>query len=338
MAARQISNYHRPVMRKQSVITLSLTLGLAAMLPVPDARGDFPDQPIEFVIPFAAGGGADIEGRMLAEEMSKILGVPVVPVNRSGAGGAVAYTYVKNATPDGYTVIWNSTSILTVTNLGNVPFQHDALDHIGRVEYQPMVFAISSRAPWGDFNAFIEDCKANPSEFTVSNSGTGSGTHLGALLLMSAAGCEVVHLPIGIQRRNGSLLSGESDAMVAPLTGAISLARANRFRLLVTLSSGRNPVIPEVPSAAELGIDAEFDLFRGLSVPKNTPLDVKAQLADAMARAGTSAAFMELAEEVGFTIDPLPVEAFEALLLIEDAKVKAILRDAGLYQPDAVEN
>ena len=66
-------------MRKQSVITLSLALGLAAMLPVPDARGDFPDQPIEFVIPFAAGGGADIEGRMLAEEMSKILGVPVVP-------------------------------------------------------------------------------------------------------------------------------------------------------------------------------------------------------------------------------------------------------------------
>ena len=325
-------------MRKHAAIVLSLALGLATVLPLPVALGEYPEKPIEFVIPFAAGGGADIEGRMLAEEMGKLLGVPVVPVNKSGAGGAVAYTYVKNAAPDGYTVVWNSTSILTVTNLGNVPFGHDAMDHIGRVEYQPMVFAVSSRAPWSDFSDFTEDCKANPNRFKVANSGTGSGTHLGALLLMNATGCEVVHLPIGIQRRNGSLLSGEADAMIAPLTGAISLARANRFKLLVTLSGDRNPVIPEVPSAAELGIDAEFDLFRGLSVPKNTPLDVKAQLADAMARAGTSAAFMELAEEVGFTIDPMPVEAFEALLLIEDAKVKAIVRDAGLYQPDAVEN
>ena len=315
-------------MRKHGAINLSLALGLAVMLPV--AFGEFPERSIEFVIPWAAGGGADIEGRTLAEEMGKLLGVPVVPVNRSGAGGAVAYTYVKNAAPDGYTVVWNSTSILTVTNIGNVPFEHDAMDHIGRVEYQPMVFAVGSRAPWGDFNAFIEDCQANPNRFKVSNSGTGSATHLGALSLMNAVGCEVVHLPIGIQRRNGSVLSGEADAMVAPLTGAISLARADRLELLVTLSNDRNPVIPSVPSAAELNIDAGFDLFRGLSVPQNTPPAVKSRLADAMMKAATSAAFMGLADEVGFTVAPMPAEAFEALLVIEDAKVKAIVRDAGL--------
>ena len=319
-------------MREHVTITLTLALGLANMLVVSAAFGDFPEKPIEFVIPFAAGGGADIEGRTLAEEMSDILGVPVVPVNKAGAGGAVAYTYVKNAAPDGYTVVWNSSSILTVTNLGNVPFEHDAMDHIGRVEYQPMVFAVSSRAPWSDFNAFMDDCRANPSRFKVANSGTGSATHLGALSLMSASGCEVVHLPIGIQRRNGSVLSGEADAMMAPLTGAMNLAKANRLNLLVTLSSGRNPVIPDVPSASELGLEAEFDLFRGLSVPKNTPAEVKARLADAMAQAGTSEAFMDLASEVGFTIDPMRVEAFEALLLVEDARVKAIVRDAGLDQ------
>ncbi len=317
-------------MRKHGTIILSLALGLTTVLPLPVALGEYPEKPIEFVIPWAAGGGADIEGRTLAEEMGKLLGVPVVPVNKSGAGGAVAYTSVKTAAPDGYTVVWNSTSILTVTNIGNVPFEHDAMDHIGRVEYQPMVFAVGSRAPWGDFNAFIEDCQANPSRFKVSNSGTGSATHLGALSLMSAAGCDVVHLPIGIQRRNGSVLSGEADAMVAPLTGAISLARADRLELLVTLSNDRNPVIPDVPSAAELGIDAGFDLFRGLSVPKNTPPAVKTRLADAMVRAAGSESFMELAEEVGFTVAPMPAEAFEALLLIEDAKVKAIVRDAGL--------
>lgn len=315
-------------MRAVSAFYLCLTLSMLA--PVSGAFGQFPEKPIEFVIPFAAGGGADIEGRTLADEMSDILGVPVVPVNKAGAGGAVAYTYVSNAAPDGYTVVWNSSSILSVTNLGNVPFGHDAMDHIGRVEFQPMVFAVSSRAPWADFNAFVSDCRANPNQYKIANSGTGSATHLGALSLMSAAGCEVVHLPIGTQRRNGSVMSGEADAMLAPLTGAINLTNAGRLNLLVSLSGERNAVIPDVPFAAELGLDAEFDLFRGLSVPDNTPDEIKARLADAMVQAGASEAFTELAADVGFTVTPLTVEDFETLLAAEDARVKSIVREAGL--------
>lgn len=325
-------------MKKFHVIASGLALGSAIAVSAPVALAEFPEKSIEFVIPFGAGGGADVEGRLLAQEMSKILGVPVVPVNKPGAGGAVTYTYVKNAKPDGYTLAWNSTSILTTTNIGNVPFNHDAMDHIGRVEYQPMSFAVRADASWKDFQAFLADCKANPNTFKVSNSGTGSATHLGALSLMSAAGCEVVHLPIGIKRRNASVLSGEADAMVAPLTGAIGLAKANKLRLLVTMSSERNKAIPDVPIATELGIDSQLDLFRGLSVPAKTPSAVKEKLADAMAKAATSAPFMKLADEVGFTVAPMTVEAFEALLKVEDAKVKAIMRGAGLYQSKAKEN
>lgn len=306
----------------------AIVAGLALAASV--ALGEYPERAIEFVIPFDAGGGADIEGRLLANEMSDILGVPVVPVNKPGAGGAVAYTYVHNAPPDGYTVSWNSTSILTMTNMGNVPFGYDALDHVGRVEYQPVVFAVGANAPWEDFEAFAADCVANPNRFRVANSGTGSATHLGALSLMSAIGCEVIHLPIGTRRRNATVLSGEADAMVGPLTGALSLARANRLRLLVTLGRERNSVIPDVPTATELGVDSEFDVFRGLSVPRGTPVEAKNRLAEAMTQAAASEAFMELAAEVGFTVEPLPTEAFEALMAIEDAKVKAIIANAGL--------
>ncbi len=307
-------------------------IGALCVVGLSAANGQFPEQPIEFVIPFAAGGGADIEGRTLAEEMSAHLGVPVVPVNRAGAGGAVAYTHVNNAPPDGYTVVWNSNSILTVTNLGNVSFGYDSLDHVGRVEYQPMVFAVSSRSDWTDFGEFLADCQANPNRYKVANSGTGSATHLGALALMTAAGCEVIHLPIGIQRRNSTVLSGEADAMMAPLTGAINLARANRFRLLLTLSTERNPVIPDVPFAAESGIPVDFDVFRGLSVPGGTPPEIMNTLATAMTRAAQSEAFTSLASEVGFTVAPLGVEAFKELLASEDDKVAAIVRDAGLNE------
>lgn len=316
-------------MRK--VLACVPVVALTALFASP-AVAEFPEKPIEFVIPFGAGGGADIEGRLLAKEMSKVLGVPVVPINKPGAGGAVTYTYVKNAKPDGYTLAWNSTSILTTTNIGNVPFMHDALDHIGRVEYQPMPFAVRADAPWKTFKDFVSACKANPGKFKISNSGTGSATHLGALALIGAAKCKVVHLPVGIKRRNASVLSGEAHAMIAPLTGAVRLTKAGKLRLLAIPSAGRNKVIPNVPTAKEQGFSAELNLFRGLSVPKGTSAGIKAKLSGAMTKAARSAAFMKLAAQKGFTVDPMSVREFEALLKVEDAKVKSIMRSAGLFQ------
>ena len=302
-------------------------------LVAPDAaKAEFPAGPIEFIIPFGAGGGADIEGRLLAKEMSKILGVEIVPVNKPGGGGAITYSFVKNAKPDGYTIAWNSTSILTSTNLGNVDFKQDALDHIGRVEWQPMPFAVKADAKWKSFQEFVADCQANPGTYKVANSGSGSATHLAAIALMNAANCDAIHLPVGIKRRNASVLSGEADAMLAPLTGAINLTKAGKLRLLVVPSDARNSVVLDVPTAAELGYDATLDLFRGLSVPKGTPAAIKATLANAMTKAAKSTAFMDLATKKGFTVDPLPVQEFEQLLKVEDAKVKSIMEASGLYQ------
>jgi len=309
--------------------------GLAVSLGAMTAQAEFPDKPIEFVIPFGAGGGADIEGRLLAKEMGKILGVQIVPINKPGAGGAVTYTYIKNAKPDGYKIGWNSTSILTTTNIGNVPFKHDAMDHIGRVEWQPMVFAVKGNAKWKDLKSFAADCKANPKTLKISNSGTGSATHLAAIALANATGCEVVHLPVGIKRRNASVLSGEAHAMAAPLTGAVRLNKAGKMRILAVISAKRNPAIPNVPTAKEVGFDAQLDLFRGLSVPKGTPDSVKKKLGDAMAKAAKSKAFMALAKQKGFTVDPMMSAEFSQLLATEDERVKGIMKSAGLYQSKA---
>ena len=302
----------------------ALVLGLA--LCASPAVAQYPERAIEFVIPFDAGGSADIEGRLLAEEMSAVLGVTVAPVNRPGAGGALAYSYVNDAEPDGYTVMWTSTSILTITNLGNVPFGFDALDHIGRVEHQPLVFAVGADSPWSDIESLAWDCAGRDRPIRIANSGTGSTTHLGALAVMRAIGCEAVHLPIGTRRRNATVLSGEADAMVAPLTGALSLFRAGRLKLLATLGAERNAIIPDVPTALEQGVDVEFDLFRGLSVPEGTPAGVQARLADAMTRAASSDAFQRLADDLGLTVAPLAMGPFEALLQRENDRVRAIIQ------------
>jgi len=305
---------------------------LVGMVAVSAPAYAFPDGPVEFVIPFGAGGGADIEGRLLAKEMSKILGVPFVPVNKPGGGGAITYTYITNAKPDGHTIGWNSTSVLTTTNLGNTEFDYDAMDHIGRVEYQPQPFVVKGDAKWNTFAEFVDDCKAAPNTFKVANSGTGSSTHAAAIMLMNAVGCEVVHLPKGIKGRNKSVLNGEADAMVAPLTGAVNLTNAGKLKILAMPTAERSAIYPDVPTARELGYEVELDLFRGLSVPKGTPDDVKKKLADVMAQAAKSDAFMELASAKGFTVSPTGYEEFTSYLADEDSKVKEIFKASGLYR------
>ena len=296
----------------------------------PAAAQDYPTRAIEFVIPFGAGGGADIEGRVLATEMENILGVPVTPVNKPGGGGAITYAYVKNSEPDGYTIAWSSSSVLTATNLGNTDFGYDAMDHIGQVEYQPQPFVVRAEDRWQTFQEFVDDCQASPDGFTVANSGTGSATHAAAVALMDAVGCSVVHLPKDVTERNKALLNGEADAMLAPLGGALNLAAAGKFRILVIPSAKRNERIPDVPTAAELGYEAELDLFRSLSVAKGTPDEIQTALAEAMVEAANSEAFKKLADEQGFTVETLGPEEFAERLAAEDARVKAIFESAGL--------
>ncbi len=321
----------KAIITKATVIAVISAFVFPSLLTSP-AKAEFPSGPIEFIIPFGAGGGADIEGRVLAKEMSKVLGVPVVPINKPGAGGAVTYTYVKNSKPDGQTIAWNSTSILTTTNIGNVPFDYNGLDHIGRVEFQPMPFAVKANAPWKTLKDFAAACKKSPGTLKVANSTVGSATHLAAIALMNAIGCDVIHLPAGVKRRNATVLSGEADAMIAPFTATVNLVKAKKIRLLALPSEKRNPVMPDVPTAKELGYNAVLDLFRGLSVAKGTALTVKAKLADAMLKAANSVAFTDLAEKKGFTIAPMQVGAFEAYLKQENVKVINIMKAAGLFQ------
>jgi len=259
------------------------------------------------------------------------LGCPSA-VNKVGGGGAVTYTHVKNAAPDGYTIAWNSTSILSTTNIGNVNFKYSALDHLGRVEYQPMPIAVRADSKWKTLTDFVRDCKKAPGTLKIANSGTGGATHLAAIAIENAIDCKVIHLPVGIKRRNATLLSGEAEAMVAPLTGAFNLNKAGKIRLLGVPSAKRNAKVPDVPTTGELGYKADIELFRGLSVPKGTPDTIKAILSDAMVKAAKSKAFMGLSDKKGFTVEPLGTADFEALLVKENAKVQAIMESAGLYQ------
>ena len=319
-------------MRKLTTLKTGLAaLAVAAFVAGP-ALAEYPDKPIEMVIPFGAGGGADIEGRLLAKEMSKVLGQPVVAVNKPGGGGAITYTYLKNAKPDGYTIAWNSTSIVTTTNIGNVPFDYNALDHIGQVEHQPVPFVIKNDARWKNLKDFMDECKAKPKTLKIAFAGFGSATHLFALALTKAAGCQAIMLPVKGPQRNARVLSGEADAAVHIFIAPLKLVKAKKLRFLAVSSGKRDAAAPNVPTAKELGYDIEFDLFRGLSVPKGTPAAIKAKLESAMLKAANSKSFKARAAKLKFTLAPLGTKAFEAKLKKDNKTIADLMKQAGIYK------
>jgi tripartite-type tricarboxylate transporter receptor subunit TctC len=311
-----------------AMIAFILVVGLA----IHPAWAAYPDKAIEMIIHMGPGSAPDIEGRVFATEMSKILGKPVVPINKEGGGGAVAYTHVKNAKPDGYTIAWNSMSILTCTNIGNVPFDYDALDQIGQVMTQPMWFTVKGDAKWKTIQDFLADAKKDPGKLKVASAGTGSSTHLAALALDQFAGIQVIHVPMGAVRQTTAVLAGEVDANFSVSSQVIDLIKAKKLRFLLSTGETRIPVYPDIPTMKETGYDVVLELFRGVSVPKGTPPEIKAKLEGALMKAAHTKAMKDLGERTGLIIVTRNAADFETYLAQTDKLIKEILKKAGLYR------
>jgi len=315
--------------------TTVLGTAAAALMMAGQANAAWPEKSIEFVIPFGAGGGADIEGRMIAKAMSAELGQPVVPVNKPGGGGAITYTYVKNSKPDGYTIAWNSTSILTTTNIGNVPFDYTALDHIGQVAEQPVPFVVKGDARWNTLKDFMDECKAKPKSLKIAFAGFGSATHLAGVAMSQLSGCTPIMLPVKAPDRRKMILSGETDAAVDIFFVPLKFVKSGKMKFLAISSGTRDPAAPNVPTAKELGMDMEFDLFRGLSVAKGTPQDIKDKLEAAMIKAADSKAFSSRMKKLKLTLKPMGQKEFGAKLAKANANIVSIMAKAGMYQSKA---
>ncbi len=311
---------------------IRLTILLAGLLAAaPAAWGQaFPTKPIELIIPFAAGGSADIEGRIIAEAAEKTLGVPVVPINKPGAGGALAYTHVKSAAPDGYTVAWNSTSLLTTSNLGTLAFPWDALDHVARVSTQAMPLAVRADAPWKTFQDFLAHARANPGKVRIGNAGHGSGTHFAALAVTEATGIKVIHAPLGSGKRIASLLRGEVEMISVPTPEIAAQVRAGEVRLLAVPSEAPDPAFPGVPTLRQAGVPVAMELFRGFSVPKGTPAAVIEKLAGAFQKAAQDATFTQAGVKGGYLVAVQGPAEFRKYLADQNEVIADLVKKAGL--------
>ena len=285
---------------------------------------------IEITVLFPAGSSADITARVLAEGMARQLGVNVLVVNRPGAGGAVGYKYVASQKPDGYSVVWNSNSISTTYHSGQLAFDYKAFDAVARVLVESPLLAVRGDAKWKTFGEFIADAKARPGKITVANSGTGSHTHISSVALFKAAGAEVNDIPYGVQQVVPNLLGGHVDATMQ-LPGALSShIKSGAVRALAALIPKRDPALPDVPTASEQGVDVSLEAWRGIAVPKGTPIGAIAVLEHAIRRTVESPEFVKASEK--FAVRPafLPAAEFAELIAREDAELARLMQLIGL--------
>ena len=305
--------------------------GFFLICPASGQEAPFPQKNnIEITVLFPAGSSADITARVLAEGMGRQLGVNVLVVNRPGAGGAVGYKYVAGQKPDGYSLVWNSNSISTTYHSGQLAFDYRAFDAVARVLVESPLLAVRGDATWKTLGDFIADAKTRPGKITVANSGSGSHTHISSVALFKAAGAEVSDVPYGAGQVVPNLLGGHVDATVQ-LPGALSShVRSGAVRVLAALIPRRDPALPDVPTALERGVDVSLEAWRGIAVPRGTPIGVVAVLEHAIRRTVESPDFVRSSEKYAVRPAFLPAAEFAVLIAKEDVELARLMQLIGL--------
>jgi tripartite-type tricarboxylate transporter receptor subunit TctC len=301
---------------------------------LPAAAQQFPNQPIHLILGFAPGGITDFTGRVIAQQMSKILnGNPVVPENRPGAAGVNGATIVAHANPDGYTLILiDSGTVVNPMLRTGVPYQMSDFTMVGMVGLSPVVIVTSNQLAVKDVNALIDYGLKNPGKLSYGSAGVGSAPHLAAELFEAKTGMKAVHVPYpGIGGAFVDLMAGNIQLGFSSIVGALPFTRDNKIRALATTGSRRPAAYPDIPTVAEAALpDYSVDIWLALAAPKGTPVQVIEKLNAALRQALGAREVVDALAKVG--IEAQPATAADTNTFV-DAEVKrwpAVVLAAGL--------
>lgn len=315
-----------PLLLCQAVRALAAALMLSLAPVIPASAADFPKQPVEMTVLF--GGSSATIAQILADAMSKELGVPVAAVSRTGASGAVGYSYVKSTPANGYNIVWNSNSISTAFHNGNMDFDYTTFDAVAQVGMEVPALAVRTDSGWKNLKEF--SAAAKKQKMKIGISGRGSFTHLASAALFDKMGVEVIYVPYGQGSAPAELLGGRIDAALQWPNQFKAQADAGQLRVIAVTSTARLPVLPEVPTAREQGFDVEAVLWRGIAAPKGTPKEAIAKLEGAIKKVVGSPEFKDRSTKLGFEPAFLSAAEFGKFIASDDALTAKLMGQLGL--------
>ena len=298
----------------------------------------YPTKSISMVVPYAAGGPTDTVARVVAQAMTKPIGETVVVENRPSAGGILGPEAVKNARPDGYTILIHHIGMATTPALYRQLRFNPLTDfeYIGLINEVPMTIIANEKVPSKDLKEFLAYIKANKDKVSYANAGIGAASHLCGMLFMSAIQTDLLTVPYkGTAPAMNDLLGGQVTFMCDQTTNTTSQIKAGKVKAYAVTSAKRVASLPDVPTLAEQGVKgAEVSIWHGLYAPKGTPKPVLDKLVSALQEAlkddTVKKRFADLGAETYPTAQVNPA-ALEKHLKAEINKWGPLIKKAGVY-------
>ena len=320
---------------------MRLLIGLltcATMLVLPSAAPaqtpSYPTKPIRLIVPFPPGAGTDTVARFVAQRLGETLKTPIVVDNRTGAGGAIGAAEAARADPDGYTLLFVAGPFTTVAAASKNP-GYDPVKQfvaVAPIAAGPLAFVVGLNVPANTMREFLALARRNPGTLNYGSAGTGSINHLALELLRARTGTDIVHVPYkGIARATQDLLSGQIQAITASIPATLPYVAQQRVKVLAVTGARRAPLLPDVPSWQEAGVDnADVINYWGIVAPAGTPRDVVARLNAETQKILAQPEVRERLEKEGAELIPGPPEKLAALIEADLDRWKKLIADANL--------
>jgi tripartite-type tricarboxylate transporter receptor subunit TctC len=280
------------------------------------AAQDYPNRPIELIVTFGPGGGADLMGRTMAQLMEEPLGVPIPVSNVGGASGNAGLTQLRTNPADGYTM--GTLISLTVASWASGLGDNKPEDFrvISVVQSSPSFLFVPASSPHQTAEALFEYAKANPGEITVATSGYGTQDDV-TLKLLGNEGIEMQNVPFQAPaERYASPIGGHTSAIYEEPGDVAQFIEAGQLKPVVVFAAERHTAFPDVPTSAELGIDISgLDNYRSIAVAAGTPEEIVATLEEAVATATASDEWQAFCAKTYTCIEPVTGEAAQAMIV-----------------------
>jgi tripartite-type tricarboxylate transporter receptor subunit TctC len=311
----------------------ALVIGLGLAIAAGAGAQTYPDKPIRLVVPFPAGSGTDIVGRLLGQQMSLDFGQPVIVDNRPGASTIVGTDIVAKSAPDGYTMVMASNNHAMNPSLfeGKLPF--DSIKDfaaVGQVAVLPFILVVNPKLPVKTLQELI--ALAKKGGLTYASTGNGTPPHVAGEMLKRAAKVDITHIPYkGSAAAVQDVVSGQVSMMFVNVPSGMSLVQAGKLRVLAVGSAKRIAAMPDVPTVAELGYPGfDVSLWMGLLMPAGTPNDVIDRMSKEVERALADPALAKKVEEQGAEPAYAPPAVFSKFIVDETKRFDELVKEVGL--------
>jgi tripartite-type tricarboxylate transporter receptor subunit TctC len=298
------------------------------------AQSDYPNRPVRLVIPFTTGGSNDIIGRFIADQLGKRLGETFVVDNRGGAGGTLGTDIVAKAKPDGYTLLLISTPHTANSSLYKKLPYNPSKDFIpvARIGTASQVISVFPGLPVKTLPELIEYAKARPGQVNYVSSGVGSSQHLVSEMFANLAGLQLVHIPYkGAGAALADVAAGHAQISVGTVVQALPLIKGERLRPLAVSGAKRQAVIPDTPTAIEIGLKGfDADNWWGILAPAGTPAELVQKLSVTLADILSKPETVKKMSDESATVAYQGSEAFAKFMETESIKWAQLVKQLKL--------